>query len=81
MKASTILYGGRKASTIPKHSRMGTARMKKDKETEEKGKTRGVSMKRNNAGTQKRNPNRLTIAQDYRSPRSLLPEEVDELSR
>ena len=35
----------------PKHSRMGTARMKEDKETEEEGKERGVSMERSKAGT------------------------------
>ena len=31
---------------FPKHSRMGTARMKGDKETEEEGKQRGLSMER-----------------------------------
>ena len=31
---------------LPKHSRMGTARMKKYKETNEEGKERGVSMER-----------------------------------
>ena len=33
---------------FPKHSRMGTARMKKDKETDEEGKKRGVNMERSN---------------------------------
>ena len=36
---------------FPEHSRMGTARMKYDKETEEKGKKRGVSMERSKVGT------------------------------
>ena len=40
----------------PKHSRMGTARTKKDKETDEEGKKRGVSMERSKAGTNKRSP-------------------------
>ena len=34
-----------------KHSRMGTARMKYDKETEAEGKKRGVSIERSKAGT------------------------------
>ena len=33
---------------FPKHSRMGTARMKKDKETDEEGKKRGVNTERSN---------------------------------
>ena len=36
-----------------KHSRMGTARMKSDKETDEEGKNRGVNIERSNAGTKK----------------------------
>ena len=36
---------------FPKHSRMGTERTKKDKETDEEGKNRGVSMERSKAGT------------------------------
>ena len=36
-----------------KHSRMGTARMTKDKVTKE-GKKRGVSMKRSKAGTKEK---------------------------
>ena len=35
---------------FPKHSHMGTARMKKDKETDEESKKRGVSMERSKAG-------------------------------
>ena len=35
----------------PKHSRMETARKKQDKETDEEGKKRGVSMERRKAGT------------------------------
>ena len=35
---------------FPKHSRMGTPRMKYDKDTEEKGKKRGASMERSKAG-------------------------------
>ena len=52
---------------FPKHSRMGTARTKKDKETDEDGKKRGVSMERSKAGTNKRSlngeshPNQNTI--------------------
>ena len=38
---------------FPKHLRMGTARMKKDKETDEEGKKRGVSMEKSKAGTKK----------------------------
>ena len=36
---------------FPKHSRMGTARMKWDKKPDEEGKKRGVSMERSKAGT------------------------------
>ena len=36
-----------------KHSRMGTARMKQDKEKEEEGKKRGASMKRSKASKKK----------------------------
>ena len=39
-----------------KYSRTGTARTKKDKETDEDGKKRGVSMERSKAGTNKRSP-------------------------
>ena len=39
---------------FPKHSRMGTARMKLDKETGEGGKKRGVSMEKSKAGTKKK---------------------------
>ena len=37
-----------------KHLRMGTARMKKDKETDEGSKKRGVSMEKSKAGTKKK---------------------------
>ena len=40
---------------FPKHSPMGTARMKKDKKTDEDGKERGESME-SKAGTNKRSP-------------------------
>ena len=43
---------------FPKHSRMGTARMKKDKVTDEEGKKRGVSMERSTAGTKKKKTRR-----------------------
>ena len=36
---------------VPKHSRMGTIRMTYDKERDEKGKKRGVSMERSIVGT------------------------------
>ena len=45
---------------FPKHSRMGTARTKEDKETDEDGKKRGLSMKRSKAGTNKRSPDGLS---------------------
>ena len=41
---------------FPKHLRMGTARMKQDKETEEEGKKGGVSIERSKAGTKKKVP-------------------------
>ena len=34
---------------FPKHTRVGTARMKKDKETDEEGKKRDASMERSKA--------------------------------
>ena len=49
--------------SFPKHSTMGTARMKEDKETEE-GKKRGVSMERRKEGmTEKKVP----MANHYQS--------------
>ena len=36
---------------FPKHLRMGTSRMKEDKETDEGGRKRGVSMEKSKAGT------------------------------
>ena len=44
-----------------KHSCMGTARMKEDKETDEEGKTRGVSVERSKAGTKERSHNGLSL--------------------
>ena len=45
---------------FPEHSGMGTARTKLDKETEEKGKKRVVSIERIKAGTKlKRSPDGL----------------------
>ena len=41
---------------FPKHLRMGTARTKRDKETDEDGKKRGVSMEKAKRGTNKRSP-------------------------
>ena len=41
---------------FPKHSCMGTARMKYDNETDEEGKKRGVSMEKSKAGTKKEVP-------------------------
>ena len=45
---------------FPKLSRMGTGRAKSDKETDEDGKKRGVSMERRKAGTNKRSPDGLS---------------------
>ena len=39
---------------FPKHLRMGTARMKYNKETDEGGKKSGVSMEKSKAGTEKK---------------------------
>ena len=41
---------------FPKYSRMGTARMKYDNETDKDGKKRGVSMEGSKAGTKKEVP-------------------------
>ena len=41
---------------FPEHSRMGTARTKSDKETDDDGKKKGVSMERSKAGTNKISP-------------------------
>ena len=43
-----------------KHSRMGTARMKKDHETDEDTQKRGVSMEKSTAGTNKRSSDGLS---------------------
>ena len=45
---------------FPKHSHMETARMKKDKETDEEGKKRGVSMERRKTGKKERSPDGLS---------------------
>ena len=45
---------------FPKHWRMGTARMKEDKETDEEDKNRGVSAERTKADTKKRSPDGLS---------------------
>ena len=45
---------------FPKHSRMRTAIMKNDKETDEEGKKRGVSMEISKAGTKKRSQDGLS---------------------
>ena len=54
---STIQYGYRKCVTLarvcPKHSRIGTARMKEDKETDSERKKRGMSMERSKTDIQK----------------------------
>ena len=41
---------------FPKYLRMGTARMKEDKETEEEDKQKGVAMERNKVGTNWKSP-------------------------
>ena len=45
---------------FPKHSSMGTARMKKNNETDEDGQKRGVRMEKSTAGTNKRSPDGLS---------------------
>ena len=54
-----IGYGELVHECFPKHSRMGTARRKYDKETDEDGKKRGLSMERSKAGKNKRSPDGL----------------------
>ena len=58
-----------------KHSRMGTARMKYNKE---KGK-KGASMERSKAGTKEKSFDGITVAPAYRPLGSPRPEPVDEL--
>ena len=61
------------------HLRMGTARMKEDKDTEKEGKEKRVSIERNKEGT-KNTPSAVqTIAQAYIHSGSLIPETVYEL--
>ena len=43
---------------FPTHSRMGTSRMKKNKETGEESKKKGVSMEKSKAGTKKKKSRR-----------------------
>ena len=45
---------------FPKHSRMETARIKEDNETDEDCKKRGVSMEKSIVGTKERNPDSLS---------------------
>ena len=45
---------------FPKHSRVGTARMKQDKETDEEG-NRGVTMERSKACTKEKSPDGLSL--------------------
>ena len=45
---------------FPKLSRMGTARMKKDNETDEDTRKRGLSTEKTTAGTNKRSPDGLS---------------------
>ena len=63
-KKDTIQYsiGKRKLmhEYFPKHSRMGTARIKLDKETDKEGKKKGVSKERSQAGTNKSSPDGLS---------------------
>ena len=49
-----IGYGELIHECFPQHSRMGTARMKQDKETDEKGKKRGMSMEISKVATKKK---------------------------
>ena len=46
---------------FPKHSLMGNERMKYDKETDEEGKKRDVSMEKSKAGTKERSPDGVTL--------------------
>ena len=46
---------------FPKHLRMGTARLKYEKETDEDGKKRGLSMKKSKTGTKERSPDCLSV--------------------
>ena len=54
-----IEHGELTHECFPKHSRMGTARTKQDKETDD-GNKRGVSMERSKAGTNKRSSDGLS---------------------
>ena len=63
----------------PEHLRIGTARLKSERETEEDGKRKRAKMERSKVGAKKINPDGLTIARAYRPQGSILPQEVDEL--
>ena len=53
--------GELKHECFPKHSGMGIARINHDKETDEEGKKRGVSMERSKAGAKERSPDGLSL--------------------
>ena len=56
----SIEYGELMRECLPKHSRMGTARMNLDKETDEEGMKKDASMERSKTGTkEKRSPDGL----------------------
>ena len=57
---SSIGHGELVHECFHKHARMGTARTKYYKETDEDGKKRGVSTERSKAGTNKRSPDGLS---------------------
>ena len=65
---------------FPKHSSMGTARMKLDKETDKEGKMRGVSIEKSKSDTKKKS-RRPNYSSAYHPPGSLRPEAVNELSK
>ena len=56
-----ILNGELMDECFCKHSRMGTAKMKYSKQTDEEGKKRIVSMERCKAGVKERNPDVLSL--------------------
>ena len=52
---------GSSRKSVPKHSRMGIARMKLDNDTDEDCKKRGVSMEKSTTGTKERSPDSLSL--------------------
>ena len=56
----TIGHGELMHECFPKQSRMGSARTKYDKETDEEGKKRGVSVERSKADTKKKSRRPMT---------------------